>query len=248
MRQGSIVVYTVITAAYDRLRAPRYVSPGCDYVCYFEGHLSRVSHWQIRPLPPHLARLPPPRRNRHIKILPHVYFPDTEYSVYVDGSMDIIGDMTDLVSRQLTTHPIALFAHPNRQCVYEEADECIRLQRDTPERIRRQMEEYRRAGHPAASGLVAGGVIVRRHHSPEVIRVMEAWWQELERHSHRDQLSFNVVARRHRLTYATIPGSVRSNSYTVERPHRLSFRTRLLGKLSAFIRGRQYQHLNATDA
>ncbi|RXK88747.1 DUF616 domain-containing protein [Chlorobaculum sp. 24CR] len=55
--------------------------------------------------------------------------------------------------------------------------------------------------------------ILRRHNQPNIIRFSELWWQELQRHSKRDQLSFAYVARNEQLEYALLPGTIRNNDH-----------------------------------
>ena len=44
-------------------------------------------------------------------------------------------------------------------------------------------------------------VLVREHNNNEVIRLMVEWWNELEKGSRRDQLSFNYVCWKKRYVY-----------------------------------------------
>lgn len=77
--------------------------------------------------------------------------------------------------------------------MYEEAEECIRLGKDLPEVIEKQMERYRKEGYKADNGLVVTNVLVRKHTDKNVIKLMNLWWEEIERNSKRDQLSFNYA-------------------------------------------------------
>jgi MoaA/NifB/PqqE/SkfB family radical SAM enzyme/quercetin dioxygenase-like cupin family protein len=189
-----IVVYTVITNNYDKLRNPSYIDQDVDYVCLTEQRVwfSLINNtvWQIKPLPRY--RCDDVRRQRRAKILPHRFFPEYEYSVYVDGNIHIIGDVTQVLKRH-GDPKILSFKHPDRDCIYAEGDECIALGKDEPATISGQLNQYRSEGYPAHGGLIEGNVLIRRHNDAEVKKVMEDWWQEVTTKSRRDQLSFNYV-------------------------------------------------------
>jgi hypothetical protein len=57
----------------------------------------------------------------------------------------------------------------------------------------KQVNKYKEEGFPKNFGLVQSGIIFRKHNDTSCIKLMEAWWKELEVESHRDQLSFNYA-------------------------------------------------------
>ena len=60
-----------------------------------------------------------------------------------------------------------------------------------------QVAHYRALGHPEHSGLFACGVIARSgRNDPRLIMLNEAWWQEIRRWSHQDQLSLPYLLRK----------------------------------------------------
>jgi SAM-dependent methyltransferase len=203
-----IAVYTAITSRYEPLRNPSVITPGVRYFCFTDEPrgLSLINDtvWEILGIPK-LPRLDPVRRARRVKILFHrvLQGDDFDYSIWVDGNVDIIGDLRPLLSTP-PEHPIVGFRHPFRDCLYQEGEACIQESRDDPGRIRRQLEGYRAAGYPEHQGLTETNVLIRRHGDPAVMAVMEAWWEEVARHSKRDQLSFCYVMWRAGMTYGTM--------------------------------------------
>lgn len=192
-----IVVYTAIVNNYDVLRNPSHIDDTLDYVCFTDQpqwlRLSTHTVWTIRPIPP--AGLDSTRMNRMMKLQPHRFFPDHDYSIYVDGCIDIIGDVRSLLQKY--AHPRMLsFRHPLRDCIYEEGEVCIQMSKDDPEAIRNQLEHYRSQGHPENFSLIEAGVLIRKHNDDLISRLMDEWWQEVLTRSRRDQLSFPYVARR----------------------------------------------------
>jgi len=214
-----IVIYTVVTGDYDTVVDPLFLSPRCSHICLTDGQKFASEKWTVKPLPQ--QNLGRERLSRHPKVLPHRYFPDFDVSIYIDANMTITGDLADLASSVLDSkHDLALFHHPLRNCVYDEAKACLKDGRERFSVLHRQMDHYRAVGYPARNGLVAGGIVIRRHNNPEVVRLMEAWWEDIVRFSHRDQLSFNFAVWKHKLPYAIIEEDIFSNPYVSLRPHR----------------------------
>jgi hypothetical protein len=127
-------------------------------------------------------------------------------------------DVRDLVPDMLQGHDACFFKHSQRNCVYQEGRACITLRKDDPIVIRAQLAGYRAAGYPALNGLCENGIILRRN-TPRINQLNEAWWMEITRHSLRDQLSLNYTAWRLKIPYATFPGTVYKNDFSVFYPH-----------------------------
>ncbi len=195
--RNKIVVYTAIVNNYNPLRNPAHIDPEIDYVCFTDQPkwfaLTNNTIWKGRPFPK--SNLDPTRANRQVKLLPHRFFPEYDYSIYVDGSIRIIGDIRALLEKY--AYPSMLsFNHPLRSCIYEEGQVCIEMRKEDPQVITRQLDMYRSEGFPENFGLIEGGVLIRRHNDPTIIKLMEEWWHELLTQSRRDQLSFPYVAWR----------------------------------------------------
>ena len=73
--------------------------------------------------------------------------------------------------------------------------------KDAPDLIVAQLAKYEAEGFPRRFGLAECNVIVRRHNDPLVKQAMEIWWDEIEKGSKRDQISFNYALWRADLPY-----------------------------------------------
>jgi hypothetical protein len=181
----SLVVY-VYLCGYD-ITGTVFRSKNCDYSVLRITDL-KSDFWTIRVLSD--DHLSPARLSRRPKILPHLYFPEYEASLYLDGNLLLRGDVRTYVETYARTSPMLCVKHGERDCIYEEYAACRQTRRDNASVMQRQLERYRREGMPAHFGLIVGSFIYRRHHDPSVVRLMEQWWQEFSRNSQRDQLSF----------------------------------------------------------
>lgn len=191
---NKVVVYTCISGQYDSLIEPLFVNKDVDYVCFTDQPFTS-NIWQIRPIPEELNYLSQVKKQRYIKVNPHKYLSDYETSVWVDANITIKGNINYLINVvKWSISSITVPKHPIRSCIYEEANACIQYNKDVPEIALKQVKEYKEEGFPENYGLVQTGIMFRKHNDPKCIKFMERWWDEIEEHSHRDQLSFNYVS------------------------------------------------------
>lgn len=210
-KDQKVVVYTAIIGNYDQLKQPYPILNGYDYICFTDQFISDPGIWQIRK-PPHL-QVDDTRLNRFIKCMPHQLLPEYSRSVYIDGSIEIIGDPSLLIENALAQHSIAAFSHPFRNCFYEEARFCMMSGSDSWLSIFRQIKKYKQEGYPPHHGLVEAGILIRKHKNKEVIDLMEAWWIEIMQYSRRDQLSFNYTCWKQHTAYESLGiSSIRSDN------------------------------------
>jgi hypothetical protein len=182
------VVYTAIFGDYDYLHEPRSSPSDVDFVCFTDGEPSSDA-WEVRT--PELNDLSPSSKNRAVKILPHRFLANYETSLYVDGNMQILGDVSHLFDDY--SGSLAAPPHPRRSCVYAEAEACKDLGKAEPDAVDHQMERYRQDGMPERFGLWENGLLLRSHHDDDLRRFSEHWWKEFRSNPHRDQLSFPYV-------------------------------------------------------
>jgi O-antigen biosynthesis protein len=187
----TIVVYTAIFDGYDKLTQPDVVNNSVDYVCFSDRQIPESGAWQVRSLD--YFDSSPRRMARYAKLHPHRYFPDYEWSLWVDGRVAPRIDPLSLTQRQ-GDGALFAFHHPDRSNPYDEATEVIRLQLDRKETVEAQMNRYEEQGFRSDVLLHETNVLLRRHMSPSVIHQSHLWWSEIERGSIRDQLSFDYAA------------------------------------------------------
>jgi hypothetical protein len=204
MKTERYVVYTAISAGYDALQ-PQSVQKNVAHVAFVEDAFPPTPPWTLRSIPEAAYHADPCRSAKFLKILSHRLFPTAEYSIWVDGSL-CLGTYSffDVIRRYLARADLAAFRHPARSCLYEEAKEVMRRRLDDAALVLRQVERYRLEGFPKRAGLVQAGVIIRRQ-TPAIAAFNEAWWQEIQAGSRRDQISFPYVARKLGLRFTSIP-------------------------------------------
>lgn len=187
-----IAVYTCITRGYDSLKIPLSVDKRLAYFCFTDSPESVTPPWDLRHIS--LQGLSPKDQNRYIKMHPHEFLSDYDATVYVDGNIQIVGDLYELVCTALSSpEDIFFYQHPDRNCVYAEGAACSHIAHERIWKIAAQMRKYRKAGYPVESGLFEANVIIRKN-TPGMRRFMDAWWSEYCTGAKRDQLSLPFVA------------------------------------------------------
>jgi hypothetical protein len=142
-----------------------------------------------------------------------VVFPDAEYSIWIDGCLQLMNTAPDdLISKYLKDNDICVFRHKFRNCVYEELRACILQEKDDPDIMIRQVKRYHQEGYPRYNELAETTAVIRRH-TKKVIEFNNTWWKEINAGSLRDQLSFNYVAWKLGIKYATFSGTCSNNPY-----------------------------------
>jgi len=214
---SNIVVYTAIFGDYDVLIDPEVVESSVDYVCFTDDETLTSEVWEIRNVTPmtDLAL-----SNRRIKILAHEYLEEYDISVYIDGNIQILERVEPIVEDYLSTTDFALYKHPERTSVFEEAEVCIEINKAEEDLIRDQMKHYHDAGFPDDRDLSENRILFRRHQKPEVRELMWSWWREVSERVSRDQLSLMFVLWKHDVEYNLIPHSVRDAPQFAIHPHR----------------------------
>jgi len=135
------------------------------------------------------AGLSPRLRSRYPKILPHRVLPDAGITVWVDGNVVILADLTPLIDAfRRSGADLALFPHPTGRTVDDEIDAAQERglvgDQDRADALRRR---YRASG-VLDTPVTENTILFRRAGSPALEAAMERWWAELTGQTERDQI------------------------------------------------------------
>ena len=89
------------------------------------------------------------------------------------------------------------FPHYERECIYDEAAECLRLGLASKDKLISQISHYFFNGYPINNGLYDMACIVRRQNDAFVNAIMDEWECEINRFTSRDQISFPYICYTH---------------------------------------------------
>ncbi|CAK9153950.1 unnamed protein product [Ilex paraguariensis] len=146
-----------------------------------------------------------PRRNGKVpKILTHRLFPQAQYSIWIDGKMELLVDPLLILERYLWRgkHTFAIAQHKHHRSIFEEADANKRRKRYARPLIDLHMKIYRYEGmepwspmKKTVSDVPEGAIIIREHTALNNLFSC-LWSNEVHLFTPRDQLSFGYVVYR----------------------------------------------------
>ncbi|GAB2240380.1 hypothetical protein Droror1_Dr00020898 [Drosera rotundifolia] len=214
---NGIVVASAIFGNFDLLRQPKNISEASvKNVCFFmfldeetQEYMrnnsvlsgSKAGLWRIvlvRNLP-----YADPRRNGKIpKLLLHRLFPNARYSIWMDAKLELVVDPYQILERFLWRQNVsfAISKHYRRFDVFVEAEANKAGAKYDNASIDFQIDFYRKEGLtpysdaklPILSDVPEGCVIIREH-IPISNLFSCLWFNEVDRFTSRDQLSFSTV-------------------------------------------------------
>jgi hypothetical protein len=187
-------IFTAVFGPYDQLKRPAVVTPGWKYVCFTDQNFSS-DVWEVRKTA--FTQEDPQLSARLIKICFHRFI-DDEYSIWLDGSFQVNCNLNEWWKTHFKPD-ITCVRHPIRDCIYQEAITCTQNGRKGVEGALEQVESYR-AVVPEHSGLIQSGLLMRKR-TDFTVNLCEAWFDELSRHSMRDQISFARVSLNKPINY-----------------------------------------------
>jgi TOD1/MUCI70, glycosyltransferase-like domain len=234
-----VCVYTAIYGDYDTLKPIPEQDVACDYVCFTDNPLLRnPGSWSVI-YTPVLLDQHPRIRARFFKVLHDRVFKQArlayplsilqrlfrkrtryDYTVWIDGSIQV---KNSAFVREFTDHVRlsgwSMFLHPDRSCIYAEAEVSKTMAKYREQPIGEQIEAYRTEGYPVDNGLMATGLIARST-SADLSAINERWWIENMQWTYQDQISLPVVLWRLGRTYDAVQKNLWTNEWFDWVPHR----------------------------
>lgn len=216
-----VAVYTSIFGGYDDLIDDQFQMDGVDYICFTDRELES-KNWKVVKSTP--IYNDPNRNAKKYKILPHRYLSDYDWSIWIDGNIKVISDITGLCDG----NSYKVYDHNQtrldpRDCVYKEYNAIMEMgkrnggnYKDNPQIMYKQIKRYLDEGYPQNNGLATNPIILRNHKDGNVVDTMENWWSEIKHNSRRDQLSFDYIAWKNEFNFVYLQGDSRNNQYFLQ--------------------------------
>lgn len=173
----NICVYTILTNDYDTVK-PISLN-GIPHYLFTDNPNIEAKGWIIIPI----EKTEDCRLQRKIKILGHPELDKHDATIYIDASMTMRSNVTQLLR---TYRGGLMIGQHKRTCVYAEGLACKSLKKAAEDVINKQIAEYYENNFPVNFGMWSSGFMIRDKSTKEMC---ELWYSKLEEHSHRDQLS-----------------------------------------------------------
>jgi len=197
-----VIFYTCVTGGYDNLQDPLAIIPDADYVCLVpRGEKNNVYSgvWQIvefdSPVTNQIAA------SRYPKIMAHEFFPEYEYSLYIDGNIDIVSqDFYDVIRDKIKSESFfSAPAHPFTKCVYKEAYRIVKADKDHLSNVLKAVRFLKNKKFPRNFGLYENSILLRKHNDMAVKAVDTMWWKLFQSFPNRDQLTLTFCLRENKI-------------------------------------------------
>lgn len=180
------IVYTAIYGDYDKPRKQPVEFKPRLYTDNLESE-----DWEVRKV--NKKGKSPRMQAKWFKCHSHIV--SKGISIYIDGSGTMIGkDFVERCLEYLGDADMLAFKHPDRDCIYAEANFCQFMPKYQGVPVLEQVEEYRKQGYPAHAGLWACGLLVRRNNE-RVRKFNKLWWKHINKYTYQDQLSFPICVK-----------------------------------------------------
>lgn len=191
--RGKVAIYTCIVGNYDTIQNPEYISENCDYFLVSDKEPDKNSIYKFIDINTVLPdkTLDNTRKNRFIKLHPHLLFPEYRYSIYIDGNVILRDDICECIDKIKKSRIMPLHIYSND--TYAEAIQMSRNALCDSDVVYKQMQSYYLEGFPLNFGHWLNTILIREHNNPICINIMQEWWHEISTKSQRDQLSFPYV-------------------------------------------------------
>ena len=191
---GKGVVYTVITGGYDKVYEPATEGSHLDYILLTDKELPDYEgKWQVKIVDNpngYSAKV----FSRYLKMFPFKLLPECDYSIYVDGCIEIRKNIESFIDCYAKKSGLICFPHHNSRNIHDEARLIVDTGKATIEMLRPQLDAYISEGYTGENCIIEAGCLVRDHHDEQLKKVMESWWEEYNKYSHgRDQMSLGYA-------------------------------------------------------
>lgn len=191
-----IAVYTCITGNYDKKILEPYIKvDNIDFYLFTDNVKYKSENWIIKPIPKQIdENYNNILKNRYIKMHPYELFKEYDYSVYIDGNVQVMSDLTELVFSVSDKIGIAMHRHQFRECICDEIEVCKIKKKGNYSKMKKQVKEYIDEGFPKKFGMLEATIIVTQLKNEVAKSFLAEWWNEFVlSESLRDQISLQYV-------------------------------------------------------
>lgn len=192
---AEVAIVSACFGGFDQIRAQEPQDIDVDWVMFTDDPELEAPGWEVRVQ--EAGDTHPCLRAKQFKMRPPVA---QRRVVWIDANTEITSESFAREALAYVHDGIALFLHPRRACIYEEAEASLGAEAQSGkyagQPIREQVAAYRAEGHPEKGGLYACGTLSWDRRNPRADHLGLLWLEECWRWSFQDQISFPVVCRR----------------------------------------------------
>jgi hypothetical protein len=200
-----IACYTCITGNYENSQTVQFPNENVSFFLFSDQNIEVSFPWKLIRLSEEL-NFSNQDLQRFVKIQPHL-FPELkgyDYLIYVDGNVEIIGNLTTFISSiGIEDTTIALFQHPVRNLVSEELKACAMYGHQHFIGLIKHFLFLKINDFKDEMGLYESGVFVwnMRNYNHYF---SELWWKTYFNSAKRDQLALPFALQKIEISFKNI--------------------------------------------
>lgn len=202
MASHKIVLYTCIFGTIDKPKSMRFKN-NFDYILFTDQKDLKASGWDVVYIPNNNL-ISNTKLARYYKHHPIQLFPNYEASIWLDATHYQINSIECLIDKS----DISAMQHFCTQTLRQELNLCIQLKKDNKEVMLKQVDNYYKDGYIDQSQFFCTTCLIRKHNQI-IYDFQEMWWNEIDKFSIRDQLSFSYCLWKKNIFCETILGFCR---------------------------------------
>lgn len=212
---NKIAIYTANINDYDEVRDHFFMDRDIDYYYFTNGNKVPKGSIHVRVTEEMFPKeMPSVQKARLIKANPYHFIPNAEQYeciIWIDACFKQTATVKPLFEK-MKGKELLTMKHPQRDCIYEEANACIEMGIGDKEAIQKHYRKLADIPYPAKNGLAATGIMFRRN-TENVRSVCNLWYASLSKDVYRDQLFFDWACWMIGFEYATFDFSERNNYF-----------------------------------
>ncbi len=213
------------------LRVPPYNDNSeAEFIAFTNRQDLKSDFWNIKYV--ELSRIPR-LEARYYKLNPHKVLPEHKFNIWIDHQVFFTVCPLIIINKYLTEPQALIAIHHHgdlNSLAVEGIFQCWKYRNDLPEIILPQLLKYGNEGFPMINYHHFETGILIRENCALTTDFNEAWWDEVKKHSLRDQLSCPYVVWKYRniknLPIFTIPESFTAHQNILTIPKSKVFFTR----------------------
>ena len=155
---------------------------------------------------------------RYYKILGLEKFKNYDFTIWHDANIQLKQDAIWNLIELVESKQLAAFKHPKRNNFYDEAIACIKDKKEDPLTLFHQCLIYFFKNHSPYSGLYETGILVRNLKSNNK-KFFKEWWNQVNRFSRRDQISFPPLLHKFAIEINSLQGEGINSPYAIYHRH-----------------------------
>ena len=194
-RNPRIAVYTCITGNYDKLNKLLVNEKNCDYFFITDApddeKIENEDGYKRISVDGLISNkdYSPKTLNRFCKSHGQSIFSNYDYSIYIDGNMQMICPIAHLYASRVGKYGVALHKHPNFDDIYVEAFSLSLRSRTRRDETTELLRRFAKEGFPKNYGATECNVIVHDHSSKIGKIILGEWFTNyVDNRVKRDQL------------------------------------------------------------